>query len=220
MYCYMLLENPGQCAAGCGRTVVGRLAGHYYRDPMCDSCFQEAAPEVVEAIRSLEIVSIRLLSSDDLGTCSQCGIPLTGRVAGHHRGDPHCLTCFRRHSRRLAGLLLLDEAAFEAARTGSTEDLLEVATAYCPASITSAGHRQLNLPVRTPVVETVEATADGSVLAESIACPGLKITIFRPHPRHLRRMTARRGCQGPEAATSSSRHGSSAILAVASKALP
>ena len=133
MYCYKLLETPRKCAAGCGTTVVNRLAGHYYRDPLCESCFRKAAPEVVEAIKSLDSASIRFLGVGAVTACADCGDRLTRRMAGHHRGDLFCVRCFHQHAPELVGLLLLHEAALEAASVRSAEDLFIVAAAYATA---------------------------------------------------------------------------------------
>ncbi len=131
MYSYKLLVTHGECAAGCGTVVVPRLAGHYYREPMCDECFRQAAPDLAEAVQALQpIVSIQHQRGPD-EDCANCGDDLLGRVAGHHYGDALCVACFGNFAPKLAALLLLEEAAREAA--GGSQDaqgLLAVAATY------------------------------------------------------------------------------------------
>ncbi|MCP3957420.1 MAG: hypothetical protein GY719_06175 [bacterium] len=131
MYSYQLLKTPGECAAGCGTTVVKRFVGHYYSEPMCDRCFEAAAPELAEAAsasRPNGSVRLRLRSS---ATCANCGDHLPGRFAGYHMADPLCVSCLREHAAELAALLLLDEAALKAADGGQhARELLDVAVNY------------------------------------------------------------------------------------------
>ncbi len=131
MYSLQLLKKPKECAAGCGRLVTSRFAGHLFREPMCHSCFEQAAPEVAEAF-GLWPTSIQLLKSRLDVTCANCGDDLSGRrLVGYHLGDPLCIGCFRQHSKVLATLLLLEKAALMAA-AGSRDvaGLLKVALSY------------------------------------------------------------------------------------------
>ncbi len=124
MYSFQLLKSPRGCI-GCGALVTSRLAGHLYQDPMCETCFR-AVPEASElfdltlGLRS--VVSIEPLKWPSTGTfCANCGDRLDVRVAGHHRGKPLCVACFREHAPDLAGLLLLGEKMLEVARASLSE---------------------------------------------------------------------------------------------------
>lgn len=135
MYSYKLVKAPGECAAGCGTTVTKRVAGHYFREPMCDTCFSAAAPELDMVLRALQpVISVRFLEARSTAVCANCGDRLTGRIAAFHGGDPLCLGCVREHSPEVAALLLLEEAALEAADAGQhAADLLDVALSYAKA---------------------------------------------------------------------------------------
>ncbi len=151
MYSLQLLEIPKKCSLACGRTVPARLAGHYCRDPLCDACFAEAAPALVAAL-GLRSVSIRLLESRLGVRCAHCGDRLSGRrMVGHHHGEPHCNRCFDARAPEMASLLLLEEAALEAAdsRCGA-QDLLQVAIYYARRLFRlDARHPRLPLSRRT-----------------------------------------------------------------------
>jgi len=97
--------------------VTSRLAGHYYQDPMCERCFQEAAPEHVEALLEMRPeVSVQPLETRRHDKCAECGADIFGqRYAGHHLGDPMCTVCFEKCDPGLAALLILEEGALEAA---------------------------------------------------------------------------------------------------------
>ncbi len=132
MYSFNLVKTPTECAS-CGTLVTARLAGHCYQDPMCDACFRLAAPEHFEAaLRFRSEFSVRQLETRRHGTCANCGGDLVGeRFAGHHFDDPLCTVCFQGHSRELAALLFLHQAALEAAAGGrDAPGLLTVAISY------------------------------------------------------------------------------------------
>ncbi len=131
MYSLQLLRTPARCASGCGTVVKSRLAGHYFQDPMCHSCFEQAAPELAAAL-GLRPTSLQLLESRLEVTCAQCGDRLEGRrIAGHHLGDPTCRACFEKRAPELTALLLLEDAAVQAAERGrDAQGLLKVAINY------------------------------------------------------------------------------------------
>ncbi len=131
-YSYRLVAGPGKCASGCGTLVTNRLAGHYYLQPLCDACFHDAAPELAGAIVALQpVTSVRELDASSAATCANCGDCISGRLAGHHMGDPMCVACFREHAPVLAALLYLEEAVREAAAADRyAEQLLAGAVWY------------------------------------------------------------------------------------------
>jgi len=127
---YNLVEGPAECAAGCGATVAQRLAGHYYLEPLCDACFSAAAPELAGRIAALQpATAIRSIDPRLVYTCANCGDRLSGRLAGHHLGDPLCVPCFGIRNPDQAALLLLHEAALRA-RAVDPIELLEVVLNY------------------------------------------------------------------------------------------
>ena len=100
---------------------------------MCDSCFQELAPELAEAVLALQPKSsIQLLEPRACDTCANCGGDLSGsRFAAHHFGDPHCTFCFEEEAPGLAALLIVGEAALEAAAGArDAAGLLRVAVSF------------------------------------------------------------------------------------------
>ncbi len=116
MYSIQLLATPEPCAAGCGTTVRKRIAGHYFRDPLCDPCFRQAAPELSrKAMAFRGSPCIRGISAPAL-TCQRCERLLTSRVAGYHLAERLCAECLFPHSEDLGLLLWLQEAALQAAR--------------------------------------------------------------------------------------------------------
>ncbi len=116
MYSFNLVRASRKCAA-CGAAVTSRLAGHYYQDPLCDRCFEELAPELVEALLELRAQSsVERLEPGRRPICSDCGDSLLGqRFVGHVLGKPLCTLCFEKRDRGLAALLILEEAALNAA---------------------------------------------------------------------------------------------------------
>lgn len=100
---------------------------------MCDPCFEEAAPELAQALAELRPpCTVQLLETRLHRTCAACGGRFEGqRFAGHHRGDPLCTVCFKEHAPELTALLLLDESALEAADGGrDAPGLLAIAIRY------------------------------------------------------------------------------------------
>ena len=132
MFAFKLVQTPRGCAS-CGTLVTSRLAGHHYQDPMCDPCFREAAPELVEAALALRPESsIQRLEAGRHSRCVDCGDTIhSSRFAGQHFADPLCTACFEARSPALAALLILHEAAVEAA-AGACDalELLRVAINY------------------------------------------------------------------------------------------
>ncbi len=118
MYSINLVRASRKCA-GCGATVTSRLAGHHYQDPLCDRCFHELAPELEGALLELRSKSsIQRLDPRCRPICTACGDNILGqRFVGHVLGEPQCTLCFERHDRGLAALLILEEAALDAAVT-------------------------------------------------------------------------------------------------------
>lgn len=114
---FNLVLTPEQCAAGCGTMVTSRVAGHFYQDPLCDPCFQEMAPDLVKALNALRPkCSIQPLETRLHDSCAACGGNiLAQRFAGHHLGDLLCTVCFEKVDPGLAALLMLEEAALDAA---------------------------------------------------------------------------------------------------------
>lgn len=135
MYSYRFVEGTKKCAAGCGKIVTDRLAGHYYVDPMCDSCFRQADPELAQALSEMQaLTDVRCLDVGSVAFCCNCGGRLSGRFAGHHLGDPLCVGCLRHRDPKLAVLLRLEEAVLEAAESKRyAEDLLAIAVWYSRA---------------------------------------------------------------------------------------
>ncbi len=132
MFFFKLLQTPSECAS-CGRLVTSRMAGHCYQDPMCDRCFRQAAPELVEeSLARQPECSIQLLDTRLHDRCANCGDGLLHRrIAGHHFADPMCSHCFAEYARELSALLILDEASLEAADGGrDAPGLLTVALSY------------------------------------------------------------------------------------------
>ncbi len=133
MYSFNLVKTPTECA-GCGTLVTSRVAGHYYQDPMCDECFQGAAPELAEEMHAmLTERSIRPLETSSRDSCANCGDSLVEmRFAGHHFDDPLCTPCLEEHAPGLAALLHLEEAVLETAdRSRDLPGLLHAAETYC-----------------------------------------------------------------------------------------
>ncbi len=127
MYSLKLLHTPTRCYLRCGRVVTRLLAPHYYTHPVCDVCLLEADPALARAY-GLRPAAIQPLESRADVTCANCGDSLDGRrFAGYHLGEPLCTVCFEPHEPELGGLLLLGEAALEAAAGGHAKDWLEVA---------------------------------------------------------------------------------------------
>ncbi len=126
MYSFKIVNRPDRCA-GCGRVVTSRSAGHHYQQPMCDSCFSTTVPELAGILKP----TVQMLERRSGARCSKCGLRLRGRIAGHLKGDPLCPGCFPNPSPELALLLLLSEAALEAASTADdAEALFEIAVKY------------------------------------------------------------------------------------------
>ncbi len=132
MYSLQLLKAPKKCASpGCQTVVTSHLAGHHFVDPMCHSCFEQAAPDVAVAL-GLRPTSIQLLTSRLDVECANCGDDLSGRrIAGYHLGDPLCNGCFQQYALDLAVLLFLHDAVLKAAAHGKgAQGLLRIAIAY------------------------------------------------------------------------------------------
>ncbi len=131
MFSLKLLRSPTRCFLRCGATVPPGLVAHCYNDPICNACLHQADPELAEAL-GREPAAILLLKTRLDVTCANCGDDLSGRrMAGHHLGNPLCTGCLDPHAPEMASLLLLDEAAREAADGGrDAAALLEVAKQY------------------------------------------------------------------------------------------
>ncbi len=100
---------------------------------MCNPCFRLAAPDLAEAVLKLQPhCSIQRLEARRHDSCANCGDSLIDqRVATFHFADPLCTACMEQYSRELAALLILHEAALEAADGGrDAPGLLTVAINY------------------------------------------------------------------------------------------
>ncbi len=130
-YSLRLLRASTPCHL-CNKIVEQGIAPHFYCDPLCHECFQQAAAELAKAMLDLQPEYSIQISDDSAATCANCRREIRiQRFAAFHFNSRLCSTCLAEHTPQIAALLLLHQAAIETADGNhDTPGLLAVVLAY------------------------------------------------------------------------------------------